>query len=67
MGLFGNKPNAGGFMDAIRCDEPEYLIWKWHPEGSEVGIFPACKRWRGCCICLYTTGWDSARFYRGTS
>lgn len=35
MGLFGNKPQAGGFMDQIRCDEQNYLIWKWHPNGSE--------------------------------
>ena len=36
MPLFG-KPKAGGFMDEIRCDEPSYLIWKWHPHGSEQG------------------------------
>ena len=36
MGLFG-KPRAGGFMDQIRCDEPSYLIWKWHPNGSVSG------------------------------
>ena len=36
MALFG-KPNAGGFMDEIRCDEQSYLIWKWHPAGSELG------------------------------
>lgn len=36
MGLFG-KPRAGGFMDEIRCDEPSYLIWKWHPNGSASG------------------------------
>lgn len=29
--------NAGGFMDEIRCDEPSYLIWKWHPAGSQKG------------------------------
>ena len=34
MALFG-KPKAGGFMDEIRCDEPSYLIWKWHPKGSQ--------------------------------
>lgn len=22
-------------MDVIRCDEPEYLIWKWRPAGQE--------------------------------
>lgn len=36
MGLFG-KQKAGGFMDEIRCDEPSYLIWKWHPSGSVSG------------------------------
>lgn len=36
MSIFG-KPQAGGFMDEIRCDEPSYLIWKWHPEGSVAG------------------------------
>ncbi len=24
-------------MDEIRCDEPNYLIWKWHPAGSQLG------------------------------
>lgn len=33
MGMFGYK--NGGFMDVIRCDEPSYLIWKWHPAGSQ--------------------------------
>ncbi|WP_059172296.1 SPFH domain-containing protein [Bacillus sp. FJAT-27445] len=36
MGLF-SKLKAGGFMDVIRCDEPSYLIWKWHPHGSKQG------------------------------
>lgn len=31
------KNKSGGFMDVIRCDEPEYLIWKWHPTASESG------------------------------
>lgn len=25
-------------MDEIRCDEPDYLIWKWRPAGSEKGV-----------------------------
>lgn len=37
MGLFGGKPNGGGLMDVIRCDEPDYLIWKWHPTGVAGG------------------------------
>ena len=35
MGLF-NKKNEGGLMDVIRCDEKEYLIWKWRPAGEDV-------------------------------
>lgn len=34
MGLFSK---SGGLMDVIRCDEPNYLIWKWHPAGSQAG------------------------------
>ncbi len=33
MGLFGNKLE-GGLMDVIRCDEQEYLVWKWRPSGD---------------------------------
>ena len=33
MGLFGNK-SEGGMMDVIRCDEQEYLVWKWRPSGE---------------------------------
>jgi len=32
MGLFNKK--EGGMMDVIRCDESEYLIWKWRPHGA---------------------------------
>ena len=31
------KAKTGGFMDEIRCDEPSYLIWKWHPQGAQAG------------------------------
>ena len=37
MGLFDRNKRTGGFMDEIRCDEPSYLIWKWHPAGSALG------------------------------
>lgn len=37
MALFSNRVNGGGLMDVIRCDEPSYLIWKWHPEGTVQG------------------------------
>lgn len=36
MGIFG-KTTGGGIMDVIRCDEPSYLVWKWHPAGSIAG------------------------------
>lgn len=37
MGLFNKTEKTGGFMDEIRCDEPSYLIWKWHPAGAQPG------------------------------
>ena len=37
MALFDRNNRKGGFMDEIRCDEPSYLIWKWHPSGSQLG------------------------------
>jgi len=35
MGLFFNK-KEGGLMDVIRCDEENYLVWKWRPAGQTV-------------------------------
>lgn len=37
MALFDRNKRTDGFMDEIRCDEPNYLIWKWHPSGSQPG------------------------------
>lgn len=37
MSLFDRNKRTGGFMDEIRCDEPSYLIWKWHPAGAQQG------------------------------
>lgn len=34
MGLFGFG-KSGGMMNVIRCDQEEYLVWKWRPEGQE--------------------------------
>ena len=36
MAIF-KKQVVGSFMNEIRCDEPSYLIWKWHPAGSQPG------------------------------
>ena len=32
MSIFKSK--EGGILDAIRCDEKEYLIWKWRPSAD---------------------------------
>ena len=37
MSIFDRKKRTSGFMDEIRCDEPNYLIWKWHPAGLQLG------------------------------
>lgn len=36
MGIF-NKRKKGGLADVIRCDESNYLVWKWHPSGYTSG------------------------------
>jgi len=33
MGLFG-RGKSGGLMNVIRCDEEEYMVWKWRPDGQ---------------------------------
>ena len=37
MGIFAKQNKTGGFADVIRCDQPDYLIWKWHPSGAAQG------------------------------
>lgn len=48
MGLFNKRTDAnglagnvrgskeGGIMDMIRCDEKDFLIWKWRPDANSV-------------------------------
>lgn len=37
MAIFGfGKKSEGGLMDTIRCDEKDFLIWKWRPAGQAV-------------------------------
>lgn len=75
MSLFKKSNKTGGFIDEIRCDEPSYLIWKWHPLGlqsekkqsgkcNSLGFFSSGKRGRGCCFCLQTKKWYFSGFYR---
>lgn len=33
MAFFG-KSKEGGMLDVIRCDEENYLVWKWRPSGD---------------------------------
>ncbi len=35
MAIFGNG-KGGGMMNVIRCDEEQYLVWKWRPLGQDV-------------------------------
>lgn len=35
MGLF-SRGKSGGILNVIRCDEQEYMVWKWRPEGQDV-------------------------------
>ena len=37
MGLFKKNKKVGLIADVIRCDESSYLIWKWHPDGTQPG------------------------------
>lgn len=37
MGIFNKKNKNGGIADVIRCDQEDYLIWKWHPNGAQEG------------------------------
>lgn len=34
MRLFG-RGKGGGLMNVIRCDEEEYMVWKWRPEEQD--------------------------------
>lgn len=33
MGFF-SRGKSGGLMNVIRCDQEEYMVWKWRPEGQ---------------------------------
>ncbi len=35
--FFGRGKKEGGIKDMIRCPDEPYLIWKWHPAGTEEG------------------------------
>lgn len=37
MALFAkSRGQGGGAMNVIRCDLPEYLVWKWRPLGQDL-------------------------------
>ena len=35
MGFF-SRGKSGGMMNVIRCDEQDYMVWKWRPLGQDV-------------------------------
>ena len=35
MGFF-SRGKSGGVMNVIRCDEQDYIVWKWRPAGQDV-------------------------------
>ena len=35
MSIFG-RCKGGGLMNVIRCDEQNYMVWKWRPLGQDV-------------------------------
>ena len=35
MGFF-SRGKSGGVMNVIRCDEQDYMVWKWRPAGQNV-------------------------------
>ena len=35
MGFF-SRGRSGGMMNVIRCDEQDYMVWKWRPAGQNV-------------------------------
>ncbi len=37
MSIYAKKNKTGGMADVIRCDQPDYLVWKWHPSGAARG------------------------------
>lgn len=37
MSIFSKKKKGGFVSDVIRCDEPHYLVWKWHPKDVKPG------------------------------
>ena len=64
MGFFTKKSSSGGMMNVIRCDEKEYLVWKWRPNNQELGASKRengirygsslrVKGWRDGCLCLF--------------
>ena len=34
--MSAKRMGEGGLADVIRCDEKDYLIWKWRPEGRGI-------------------------------
>jgi membrane protease subunit (stomatin/prohibitin family) len=44
------KKSESGFIDVIRCDEIEYLVWEWQPSGEEKSKKKAKTISYGSCL-----------------
>lgn len=63
MGIF-NKSKKGGISDIIRCDEKEYLVWKWAPNGFNQGDLKRETAIRTSSILRVKSGEVAAFFYK---
>jgi len=63
MSIF-NKGKKGGISDVIRCDEKDYLIWKWHPNKYEEGSLKRETAIRTNSVLRVKNGEVAVFFYR---
>lgn len=63
MSIF-TKPKKGGIADVIRCDQSDYLVWKWHPNGFEEGELKRENSIRTSSILRVKNGEVAVFFYK---
>lgn len=62
MSIF-KKEHRGGLADVIRCDESNYLIWKWHPDKYAEGALKRETAIRANSVLRVKPGEVAAFFY----
>ncbi|NWH09884.1 SPFH domain-containing protein [Acholeplasma laidlawii] len=63
MGIL-NRKKKSGFSDVIRCDQSNYLVWKWHPSGTSQGEVKRETAIRTNSVLRVKTGEVAAFFYK---